>query len=334
MKTIIFLLLITSVFATSCGQKAKSQKTKFKIFSGNLVDAMATFPGGLLVLGRSLDDQQKFILPFTPGLELNLKKGSWEFATIGWMGALPIEGQTQCSHQVVQINSDAFTVNFNMTHQGCLMLSTLDGSRFTDPLYFYDQIGVNYGFKKLNVGTCTNLDNCSSQVNHYIRISLIHKIEGLTSNLPVSDLTSACVYSTGTNLTPPYGGVDGFLETSITTYVDSSCNIPIKTYKFEHGFGEILDQTLPVVSRGALSLNNNTLDTGPALSPFMGVYSDDLAVPSIGGLYYYNGTNDTTHYLDTSAILATAFTGNYIYFDGTNWITFADSSAVKLLLQD
>src|SRR5438445_7054140 len=95
----IFSLMLIAILTTACGSKGKSQ-TSFKILSGNIMAAsVTTFPGGILIMGRTLDDTQSFISAYSSDMVLELKKGDWEFATIGWMGASPITGNQQCAYQ-------------------------------------------------------------------------------------------------------------------------------------------------------------------------------------------------------------------------------------------
>lgn len=338
MKNLLFILMI-SLLAFSCGQKkGESSKAKFKIFSGNIIDPQATFPGGLLVMGRSVDGLQSFTIPYQAGLELDLKKGGWEFATIGWVGSSPIEGNQQCSYQRIEINSDIFTVNFNMNYQACLEASSLEGSRFSRSI-FYNFIGGSYnGFKKLYVKTCSDLTTCSTQTQPTsFRVEIPTKLKGVISNIGAGAMSSNCVSGTyASNITPPHGGVDGFIGVQITTFSASACTGVPKTYYFNHGFGEVLNETFlengtSVLRRGALSIHVSANNSSIALAPisFRGAYSNINAQPTLMGtndLYIYNGAN-------TMSVSPYVSSGNYLYYDGSSWTTFPETDSVKLLLQ-
>lgn len=339
MRIKILFLIMISLFA-SCGEKGSPSKAKFKIFSGNLVDPQTTFPGGLLVMGRIDDGSQSFIIPYQPGLELDLKKGSWSFATIGWLGANPMEGNQQCSYQRVEISSDIFSVAFNMNYQNCLNLNNVGGSLFTHPM-FYDLIGGTYnGFKKLNVKTCTNISSCTTQnapVSFKVEVS--SHLFGITSNSGINHvLASTCINGTAlSNITPPHGGPGGFIGLTIRTFSASACTGVAKSYYFDHGFGEALnrsyiDSGVLVSRRGALSVNANATDATLALTKinFLGSYSSSVALPALVGandLYVYNGAT-------TMAQSPFASPGNYLYYNGVSWITFPETNSVKLLLEE
>lgn len=340
MRIKILFLIMISLFA-SCGEKGSPSKAKFKIFSGNLVDPQTTFPGGLLVMGRIGDGSQSFIIPYQPGLELDLKKGSWSFATIGWLGANPMEGNQQCSFQRMDVNTDSFSVSFNMNHQNCLNMTGPDGSRFTHPM-FYDLLGGTYnGFKKLYVKTCTDINACSGQTAPVsYRVEIPTKLFGVTPNLGLAPgLGSVCVSSYMSNITPPHGGSGGFIGLKITTFSSAACTGVPKTYFFNHGFGEVLNQTysengVSVTRKGALSVDANSPDSLIALTNvnFLGSYTDSTTTPTLSSvgandLYVYNnGTNLT--------VSPNSFNSQYLYYDGTSWVSFNQFDAVKLLLQD
>lgn len=338
-KFFIFILLAASFLCTSCGQKGQATKTNFKIFSGNMIDPVSTFPGGLLLLGRHSDGSQSFVLAFKPGLELELKKGKWEFATIGWMGANPMEGNQQCSYQTVDINTDLFSVNFNMNYQACLNATTFEGKRFSHPL-FYNTIGQTFnGFKKLQVKTCADLDLCSSQATPIsFRVDIQPMLKGIVGTAGVAGLSSVCISSAfASNITPPHGGAGGFIGLMVTTFSASACSGTPKAYFFDHGFGEILNRSYlisgtTILRRGALSVDTASLDAGVALAPFYGTHSlTNVSAPSTGGarsLYLYDGASVLT------ATPTGATSGMLLYFNGSTWSKFSDTDSVKLLLQD
>lgn len=338
------LILMVSMLGISCAKKEVSSKAKFKIFSGNMADTQTIFPSGLLVMGRSTDGLQSFIISYQPDIELELVKGDWEFATIGWMGLStdegPMTGNQQCSFKTVKIDTDIFTVDFEMSKQNCLITSTLEGNYFSHPM-FYDFVDKSYdGFKKLYVQICPDFDlGCSAPTNpgSYI-VEIPAHFKGILLNVDksVTGIVSKCIPGGPSNLSPPYGGPLGFIGTKISTFATNDCTGDSKEYYFKHGFGEILKETenldkLSIVKRAALSVDIFSGDVGVALATFYGLHSDlTTDPPSIPGekaLYLYKGEQRQIGG-------STAISGNYLYFNGTNWTSITESHEVQLFLQD
>lgn len=313
---------------------------------------MATFPGGMLVMGRKTDDSQSFIIRYSPNLELEVSKGSWEFASIGWMGANPLEGIQQCSYQRVEIGSDIFTVNFNMNYQACLQASTLDGQRFVDPMFYNQMNGTLNGFKKLTVKTCANIDtNCSTQTPPAsFRVEMRTDLKGLKLiSGALNPFGSNCISDASggvSNITPPHGGKNGFIGMKISIFSDQNCTNFVSSYHFDHGFGEVLDRTFyengaNVQRRAALSVDVNSADASIAQTPFAGVHSDPQNAPAVTigtkALFVYGNSTSNMTLSSPSVFLGTTF-GDYLYFDGTStasgWSRFTPTISVKLLLQN
>jgi hypothetical protein len=339
MKNILCLILISFLFV-SCGPKGAGSKTKFKVFSGNLLNATSLFTGGILVMGRSLDNSQSFIVAYTSGMELDLKKGSWEFATIGWMGSYPLEGNQQCSYQKADLTTDTLALTFNMTYDQCLNNSTIEGNRFTEP-YFYNQMGGTYnGFKKLTVARCPDIvANCTTfETVVSFKIDVLPLVKGLI--VPPNGISSRCIDGNASNLTPPYGGVNGFIGTKITIFSGSGCSGTANEYSFDHGFGEILDKTfidsasVTQIRKAALSMNPSVTNSILALKTlsFLGSWTSSSTLPTPAAaaaddLYYYMGVS-------VQSIAPYASPGNYIHYNGSGWETVTESDSVKLILQD
>lgn len=278
MKKILLFLLLLFTFL-SCGKKANSTNTKFKVFSSNLTEAEAqiAFPGGLIIAGRSFDGAQSFTLAYQPGLELNLQKGGWEFATIGWMGTSPMEGNQKCATQVINIDSDNFTVNFDMNKVACFNSVGKNGNRFSDPI-FYNFIGKNLnGFKKLQVKTCPSLSaDCSaSQVAPYsFKVEIPALLKGVSLNVLPLGLNSVCV-SGGTgisNITPPHGGKDGFLGVRVTTF-------PFPQTSFNNPKGVVADSLGNIYVLNTSNHNIRKISSNGTVSTFAGSVS---AAPVFG----------------------------------------------------
>ncbi|MBC7537571.1 MAG: hypothetical protein H7281_02025 [Bacteriovorax sp.] len=321
----IFLVFLIALFVFSCGKKGESSKAKFKIFAGNMTDAdvQSVFPGGLLVLGRSSDGQQSFTLAYQSGLELNLKKGDWEFATIGWMGANPMEGNQQCSFQHFDIQVDSAVISFNMSKQGCLTLAGSGGNRFTDPL-FYDYLGGTYnGFKKLQIKTCPDLiTNCSGAqaAPDSFNLDIPAMTKGVSLNLLPKGLISNCI-SGGTsisNITPPHGGSNGFVGVRVTTFAP-----PLTS--FNNPSGVVQDSTGNIFVLNTAQHNIRKIDTSAVITTFAGPSSAaivfgaidatgtaarfknpaGIAIDSSNNIYVADTYNHTIRKITTAGIVST-----------------------------
>jgi hypothetical protein len=334
----IFCLILIALLTTACGSKGKSQ-TSFKILSGNLTTAsVTTFPGGILIMGHTLDDTQSFVSAYTTDMVLELQKGDWEFATIGWMGVNPITGNQQCAYQRASVQTDDFTLSFNMSYEACFKMQTSDGKWFTDPLYYNAIGGTLSGFKKLSIGTCSNIaSNCSTLNNPgSFRINIPAHNKGIFSSTALTDLTSVCVNGTDSALTPPHGG-HGFIGLDITYFSGTACSGTAYSYHFNHGFGEKLDQTyvdaagVTQTRRAVLSLDGSATNADIAridLHP-MGTWSVTNAFPTAlaDDLYMYTGAT-----MLTVSPYPTA--GKFILYNGTSWTAFAETANVKLILEE
>ncbi|MDO9183864.1 MAG: hypothetical protein Q7U04_15725 [Bacteriovorax sp.] len=323
MKNFLYIFLF-SLLAFSCGKKGEVSSAKFKIFSGNLTDPNVAFPGGVLVMGRNIDGSQAFIVHFKPGLEMELTKGSWEFATIGWLGPGPIEGNQQCSFQSTEINSDIFTVNFNMNFSSCLNRTAFEGKHFTSPIY-YDYIGQTFnGFKKLDVKTCTPLNSCSPIGPVSYKVTIQTLLKGLTTNVNVGNgLESFCYSTVSSAIRPPHGGPNGFIGLKITLFTGAGCIGTPTDYFFNHGFGDKIPKG--VLSPNPLSPNPSAMGLAPLF--YLGDYANNSnapAAPNVGDLYRYTG--------GTAAFSPTPSTTDYIYYNGT-WTKYTDLPNVLLFLE-
>lgn len=343
----IFLLVVISLLAVSCGSKGTT-KTSFKIVSGNLlnVDPAITFPGGILVMGRSLDNAQRFILPWNSTLELTLQKGAWEFASIGWKGLNPMEGAQECAYQQANITTDNFALTFDMTYSNCLNSKTAEGSYFSAPYFYNNALSANgfpNGFKTLSVTECllNSLGGCAAPVMPAsFRVDVLPRLQGIVT--PATGFSSNCVNPTAgtmatalSNLTPPWGGPMGFIGMRITTFTGPNCSGIAKDYIFDHGFGNYLNNTFVDMNgvtqtrRGAPSTDPSA--AAPILTPFrflggLTTAPTTTTPGNIGDMYYVPS-------------ISPGMIGNYFVLTGAmppssyTWTLMADGLSAKLFLE-
>jgi hypothetical protein len=306
----IFLLILISIVTISCGSKSDAGKASFKLTLGNLTAANASnFPGGLLIAGHRLDDSQSFTLAFTDGLVLELQKGTWEFATVGWTMAAngPMTGPQKCSYQLVEVRDDNQAITFNMNEANCRTAVANDGKQFTDSLFYkLTNSSGTVGFKKLQVGFCSNIGTnqiCTPETGtpivQSLRISIPANLKGISvgAALPlVSNCISVSTVSgtlTQTILTLPYGGKTGFLRTDISLFSSSDCSgVPNKII-YDHGLAE------PIIGVSNMSFSNT--------------YNGDHI--NYHGNWADNSNPTTGHIGDTFFKL---MYGNYIYLSATD----------------
>jgi sugar lactone lactonase YvrE len=331
MKKFLFIFLI-SIPIVSCGQKGQQSKTKFKILSGKLTATAASFPGGLLLYGRSLEGAQSFIVPYKPELELVLVKGSWEFAIIGWMGPNPLEGHQQCSYQKVEINSEFYTINLNVNNEDCLNLVTENGNRLTDPI-FYNLIGGTFnGFKKLQVRTCGDLDNCTAQVKPFsYKVEIPSSFKGIAFPAGFTHgLHSKCITSlTANNIALPYGGENGFIGLKISVYntAFASFNSPVGLAVGPSGYIYVADtdnhtirKITPdgiVTTLAGVAGSIGSIDGIGSVAKFFSPVG--IAVDSLENIYVTESGNHTIRKITPSGVVTTV-AGKALSFGDANGI--------------
>lgn len=318
MKQVILFLMI-SILAVSCGGKGDTGKASFKLSLGNMLNANASyFSGGLLIIGHRLDDSQSFTLAYTDGLQLDLQKGAWEFATVGWTSAVngPMTGPQQCSYQLVELRDDIQSINFSMSQSNCRTLKSTMNDQMADSQYFkVTYASGTVGFKKLALSVCSSIDanqTCtlaygSSTINSY-QVSIAADVKGVVvGSLPT--ITSNCMTVSGgfsySELTLPYGGDSGFLGMNLGLYNSADCSGTAVSKKYNHGLAEL--QT------DYSSMSSVNGKSGYGSFNYLGDWSSPSAPPNSG---YVKGDMYKTS-SNISGLGSTA--GDSIYFNGTNW---------------
>ena len=278
-----------------------------------------SFTGGLLIMGRRADGAQSFILPFTTGLELDLQKGAWEFATIGWTAAVTgkMTGPQQCSHQQVELRDDLQTITFNMSAQNCVNARIEMGKEFADSQYMKLTNGSGtIGFKKTALLVCSVLDDIagtcslasgSSTINSY-KVIIPPDLKGINFSAPPALLSACTVVSSGisySNLTLPVGGNSGFMKMDLGLYTSADCSGTPQTHAYQHGLAKPLAGISMMSPRNAL----------PATSfHYLGEWST-------GGVVATGNRGDVYLVTNTSTSSPTASIGTKIYFNGASWDT-------------
>lgn len=313
----LFFLMIL-LLTVSCGEKGDSGKASFKLAVGSIMNASAdSFTGGLLIMGRRADGAQSFILPFTTGLELDLQKGAWEFATIGWTAAVSgkMTGPQQCSHQQVELRDDLQIITFNMSTSNCVNSRIEFDKEFADSQYMKLTNGSGtIGFKKTVLSVCSVLDDSagtcslaygSSTINSY-KVIIPPDIKGINYSAAQALLSDCNVVSSGSsysNLTLPVGGNSGFLKMDLKLYNSGDCSGTVQTYSYQHGLAKPLAGISMMSPRNAFPA---------ATFHYLGEWSS--------GGFVTGGARGDVYLITTAATSSPSATiGSKIFFDGSSW---------------
>lgn len=243
----ILKLLILSVFLASCGSNKGTIPVKLKILQSGITANSVALNGGILIVGRTEDGANSFRLGVpssSTDLSLDLVKGKWEFAAIGWIGAGgAITGTNTCAYtDFVDLKDTAATVNFNFTKARCAQ--NFNGRAFSEHL----NGSVTGEFLKLfpipcyePAGASMNTSICPAGANQsdLLSFKVIYESE-LKGNVTgaVAPLVSACFGVMGGNY--PYlpmtsVGSDSPFGFTIQFFTDLNCTSVPVNYSFKGG---------------------------------------------------------------------------------------------------
>jgi hypothetical protein len=326
---ILFLFILLTVI--SCGGKKETGKASFRLLLGGSIAAQVTnqFPGGLLLMGRRIEGGQSFKLRFTEGLSLDLLKGNWEFATIGWFEAGyngHMQGNQKCSYRQVELKEDNQSIAFEMSKDSCLTLTSSQGEKFADSQFLNLSNGSST-FRTLKINTCQSLD--SSQCNQHtglvksVRITIPAELEGISVGVGTDGLSECINIANGYGekyLTLPLGGSSGFIKTHITKFDDSNClsGTSIETLVYPDGLGGRAD------FKSKLSPANSVTSAG-VIFKYKGIWGDISAFPA-------PGSNGDTYKLAVDINLQgyPAYPGDFIVFRNGNWESVLESNEMSV----
>lgn len=329
MKIWPILMILISSMLLSCGAKEESSKTKFRISLGNIVANNLDFAGGLIIMGRSEDGQQSFVMAYRSDLELDLKKGIWEFATIGWLSPTAgiMTGTHKCSFQKLDLRDEIATVSFGMSGEKCLISKTLDGSVLTEKKFFDLSI---MQMKKLKINFCLSVESfnaCSNPTTPPLsyQIEIPPTLKGLATSIPAG-LTSNCFNLSGgshqSDLSVPLGGISGFIGVKVVSFSAAGCTGTKREFFYGHGFAETRNTTLSAGSyfKSMMSPNNNlAFANNPPIVPMSPLLTNTLpGSPVEGGLY----RNDSGSLISTPVSVPA---GSYAYFRLGSWYPISSS---------
>lgn len=234
-----FILILSLFIFASCGEK-KIATSNVKLNLGYLITSGSlSLNGGVLIIGHTLDDKENLSLALPNGstdFVLELKKGKWEFAAMAWNGSTPMSGETRCSYSgVVDINTDAADIKFNMTRSNCKGFAAANEMiTFSPPAYLENDIASDPNqFKRLEVRSCLTLNTggvgCTdpSGLTMSYRFVVPGFYQGAAGNRALPSLMSGCftsgtLPSNGVRL-PVGSGTDDIVDFQLLAYRSSDC---------------------------------------------------------------------------------------------------------------
>lgn len=247
----IFTLLLLTVFLASCGSKKGTVPVKLKILQGYTTANSVTLSGGVLIMGKSEDGANSFrvgVPSSNSDLTLDLAKGRWEFAAVGWAGGAGIlSGTNTCAYTgYVDLKDNDSSVTFNFTKARCA--DTFNGRVFSEhlnssvtgqflqlyPVPCYQASGST--MNSTNCPTAPSVGDRPSSLGSY-KVIYEGEQKGNVSGF-ASALVSQCFAVFGG--TYPYvpmtsTSTDSPLGFSLQFFPDNSCaGVPV-TYNFKNG---------------------------------------------------------------------------------------------------
>lgn len=157
----ILIMIFCVLFSASCAKSKHTTQTKLSIFSGQSGQLASgiQMSGGVIIIGHTLNDTDKFKIALHDASDekvLNLRKGKWEFAAIGWDGASPFQGNNRCAYVGdVDLNADDMAITFNLDYATCAGIPN-HGAVFSNVNFMDSNTNPNQ-FKPINFKSCDTL---------------------------------------------------------------------------------------------------------------------------------------------------------------------------------
>ncbi|MEA9355267.1 hypothetical protein SHI21_03605 [Bacteriovorax sp. PP10] len=247
----VFTLLLLTVCLTSCGSKKGSVPVKLKILQSGITNGVAALDGGVLIMGKSEDGANSFrvgVASSNSDLTLDLAKGRWEFAAVGWVGDSGVlTGTNSCAYTgFVDLRDTNSTVTFNFSKARCA--DTFNGRPFSEhlnssvtgqflqlyPVPCYQATAGN-----LNSTNCPTTPSIGNYPSNLLSFKVVYEGEqkGQVAGF-ASPLVSKCfeVFKAPYPYIPMTStATDSPLGFSLQFFTDNACTgIPV-TYNFKNG---------------------------------------------------------------------------------------------------
>lgn len=248
----VIILLAISLLVVSCGEKKGTSSVKLKLFQSSITTG-TDMSGGILLMGRSADGLNSFrtsVASTTESLSLDLAKGRWEFAAVGWSNVNgPMTGENRCAYtDFVDIKETDVNVTFNFSQSRCL--TDFNGNQFSDSNYltftgkFLEFFPVMCNVNSAGDAGCMYTSNSTSIMSYKVIYKpeakglVTGNFKGLSSNCLVigNAVRTRIPVTSDTNGSP--------LKVSLSLFKNSNCDGNSElNYDFNNG---IANNQLPV----------------------------------------------------------------------------------------
>ncbi|WPU64268.1 hypothetical protein [Peredibacter starrii] len=297
-----FLPLLTIPLLQSCGGPATST-AQLSVSSSFVATAGSLGLGGYIVVGENETTSKKFVISLSGSTQtkVQLEKGRWKFAAVGWDGNNPFEGNTVCgSVPTTDLSADTSTVEIQVTSAACTSAALLTelNVKSIAPLacdIFYNYNQATNTFSPLTTAFSDSF--CNSLPNDYRSDFSLYRVQSLNINnlgQESAGFISECKsLTTATSLNLPSNKVP-LLVKYYKNSSDCTNNRRAQTYLFKGGLTAGNPNFDHMINYSGTRLLLSSARTKKGRSPFMteiprincgmsGTYSDCFTEPVVDG---------------------------------------------------
>ncbi len=282
MKNLV-LFLSTLLLVLSCGKKAGTSQTKISIMGGAMLGSGPQMNGGIIVVGHRLDDSENFhigLLNASDEKVIDLVKGQWEFAAIGWEGGPNgvFTGANRCAYSgIINLYSNDTAITFNLDYATCANIPG-HGAIVSHPDYMAAVGVLANQFKPVIVQSCSTLVMPVTGVASCTGIGLTGSVKIIAaggkktagSMSPLPSLETSCIPISSTGIAStviglPVGNIvngkkENLIDTMVLAFQSADCSgVPI-SYRFSDSmYAGINQPNMKAQANSAPGLVNTTL---------------------------------------------------------------------------
>ena len=295
-----FLSLLSLPLLQSCGGPATTD-AKLSVSSSFVATAGSLGLGGYIVVGENQTTSKKFILSLAGSTQtkVQLEKGQWRFAAIGWDGITPFEGNAVCGAvpSVDLTTADTATVEIQVNSTACTsaaLVSELNVKSIA-PLacdIFYNYSQSTNTFSPLSGSFSDSF--CNSLPNDYRSDFTQYRLQSLNINngKETPGFISECKsLTTATSLNLPLGKIPVLMK-FFKNGEDCNNNRAAQSYLFRDGIALGNPNFDHLINAAGTRLLLSSARTKRGKSPFMaeiprvlcgssGSFTDCLAEPTL-----------------------------------------------------